>query len=95
MELMPFRDNGNGAILSFVGKKSLFTSKEEFVENVLSEFEDDFSDLDPECLPTIDDVKESHCRFYPILPEGFDIQSGYTFCEPGKGAFGVYYIDFS
>lgn len=38
------------------------------------------------------ETKEGFCRWYPVAPEGCDIEGGcYSFCKEGKGAFPVWY----
>ncbi|WP_064199037.1 hypothetical protein [Brevibacillus brevis] len=98
MELMVFREDGHGAVTQFVGRKDLFESKDEFVEECLAEFEDELEEFEPEDLPKVTDVKEGYCKYYSVVPEEVDVdmESGYLLCDPSEdGSFEVYYIDFT
>lgn len=84
MGFCTFHDEGHGAPLNYVAPKSTYT-KEEFIAEC-EEMSDGYYELG--------EVKEAYCRWYPASPEGIDIDGGcYSFCEPGKGAFQVWYCD--
>ena len=103
MNLMEFTDGGS--VTNFVAKKSIYKSKEDFLHDCLNEFdyilEDYLSDSECEKMKSFTDtsiVEDGvYCRYYPRLPDAFgylDMESGYTFCPKGRGAFEVYSIDF-
>jgi hypothetical protein len=98
-ETMPFYARGCDELTNIVGKKSLFKDKQAFLNWALNDCEelDEFLSEESEVKErlTAEDVKEGFVRYYPNMPEGFDIKSGYTFCGNEKGAFEVYYIDFN
>ena len=40
------------------------------------------------------EIKEKHARYFPVAPEGVDIDGGcYSFCNPGRGSFPVWCVD--
>lgn len=84
--IMLFHAGGWDGISHFVGKQKEY-SKEEFFEACKLDFED------IGITPTLDDVEETHSRFYPRMPEGFEIESGYAFCDKAPGAFAVWTIN--
>lgn len=103
MELIEFTDGSS--VTNFVAKKSIYKSKEDFLSDCLSEFdyilEDYLNDSEWEKMKSFTDtsiVEDGiYCRYYPSLPDDFaylDMESGYTFCPKGRGAFEVYAIDF-
>ena len=97
--VMSFEEGGCGGIHSIVGRKSLFKSEEDFLKYLIEEDDDmeymvNNNDFDTEHL-TIDSISEDYVRYYPKMPEGFEIESGYTFCNKGKGAFEVYVYNFN
>jgi len=99
---MPFYEGGDGSLTDIVAAKSLFKSKEDFLYWFLNDSEEygDFLNgyLENEEKPffTIDDVQEGYVRYYPHFGEdsGANIESGYMFCNKGRGAFEVYSISF-
>lgn len=77
----------------FVAPMSDYPTKESFIEACQGEF--DYYEEHQDKV-TIENVKEGHCRFYPVAPEGLEFDNGcYSFCGPGKGAFEVWYIELS
>jgi len=91
---MAFREMGDGTLTQIVGNKNLFKSKKDFLLWCLTDCEEleyDFQDQTQNW--TIDNIVESYVRYYSHMPEGFNIESGYTFCNKGKGAFEVYVLD--
>lgn len=92
MHLIEFTDGSSTTEL--VGKKSAFIDAADFLKQCKGEFEWKFEDIDFEI--TAEDVQDgAYCRYYPRMPEDFshlELESGYTFCDPGKGAFEVYFI---
>ena len=92
-----FQEGGAGSISDIVGKKSLFVNKFEFLEwliNECEEIEEGYEEL--KLNLNVEDVEERYVRYFPHFGEdsGFEIESGYTFCNKGKGAFEVYTISF-
>lgn len=85
-DYMAFMECGDGSITDIVGVKKLFKDKEDFADFALNEY-DCFEEK-----PTADMVEVDYIRYYPHMPEGFQIDSGYTFCKKGKGAIEVYRI---
>lgn len=84
MGFCTFHDEGHGAALNYVAPKSTY-SKEEF-EAECEEMSDGYHQLG--------ETKEGWCRYYPVSPEGIDIDGGcYSFCKEGRGAFAVWYKD--
>lgn len=84
--IMTFHAEGWDGVSHFVGKQKEYT-KEEF----FNECKIDFADIG--ISPLLDDVEERYCRYYPKMPEGFGLESGYTFCGKSSGAFPVWVID--
>lgn len=94
MKLIEFTDGSSTTEL--VGKKSAFKDPADFLEQCKREWDWKFDKLDFE-------IKKEHvqdgayCRYYPKIPEDYshlDLESGYAFCERGRGAFEVYFIPF-
>lgn len=92
MHLIEFTDGSSTT--EFVGKKSEFKDASHFLGECRGEFDWKFDDIDFE-------IKHEHvidgmyCRYYPKMPEDMshlDLESGYTFCEKGRGAFEVYVL---
>ena len=95
---MGFYEGGAGSLIQIVGRKSLFNDKEDFLRycNVDCEEIDEYFDWvskEEKPIYTIDDVSEGYVRYFPKMPESFEIECGYTFCSKGKGAFGVYILN--
>lgn len=92
MHLIEFTDGSSTTEL--VGKKSAFKDAADFLKQCKGEFEWKFDDIDYEI--TVDHVVDGlYCRYYPRMPEDYshlEMESGYTFCDPGRGAFEVYVI---
>ncbi|MED1955116.1 hypothetical protein [Brevibacillus centrosporus] len=84
--VMLFHAEGWDGVSHFVGKQKEYT-KEAFFNECGLDFED------CQISPSLSDVEERYCRFYPKMPEGFEIESGYTFCDKAPGAFAVWTID--
>ncbi|WP_143767896.1 hypothetical protein [Paenibacillus glucanolyticus] len=84
MGFVTFYDQGHGSPLNYVAPKSDYTTEEFIAE--CEEMSDGYY--------TLGEAKEAYCRWYPVAPEGIDLDEGcYSFCEPGKGAFPVWYCD--
>lgn len=95
--VMAFQEGGCGSVTQIVGRKTLFKSKEDFLNYCATENEDieemvANADFDTNDL-IIDDISEGYVRYYPRMPEGFEIESGWTFCKKGKGAVEVYIMN--
>lgn len=90
--VLDFRD-GN-SVTAFVGKKSEFSSVDAFLSACQSEFDYEIEKLGVTILPehVVDGV---YCRYYSKMPEDvsyLELESGYLFCDKGKGAFEVYCV---
>lgn len=72
-----------------VGTKEAYPTIESFLKEAEFEAYDTWEGkIKPE------NVREGYCRYYPIAPEGCDIEGGcYSFSKPGPGAFPVWYIN--
>lgn len=97
--VMAFEEGGCGATTNIVGRKSLFKSKEDFLNYCIKENEDiedmvNNNDFDIKDL-IIENVSEDYIRYYPKMPEGFELESGWTFCGKGRGALAVYVYTFN
>ncbi|SNS22673.1 hypothetical protein SAMN05446037_1006112 [Anaerovirgula multivorans] len=93
---MAFYEGGCGSLTGIVGRKDLFKSKKDFLDWCMhdcDELESDFSFLDENPEFTTDDISEDFIRYYPRMPEGFEIESGWTFCKKGRGAIEVYVLN--
>jgi hypothetical protein len=100
-ESMSFYEGGDGSLTDIVARKSLFKNKEDFLKWILNdseEYETHYDDLELSEVPTfeISEVKEGYVRYFRNFGEdsGMSIESGYTFCDKGRGAFKVYYVNF-
>lgn len=72
-----------------VAPKSDFNTAEEFLERAMLECDG----YDWTNKLTAENVREGFCRWYPVAPEGCEIDGGcYSFSKPGPGAFPVWYI---
>ena len=100
---MSFYEEGCGSLTDIVAEKSMFKSKEDFLQWFLNDSEEYGTYLDShystdEELPvfTIDDIEEKYVRYFPNFGEdsGMAIDSGYTFCDKGRGTFATYSISF-
>ncbi|HHL0969542.1 hypothetical protein [Bacillus thuringiensis] len=102
MDICAFADGSS--YTQFVGKKSLYESKEHFAKECTKEFcyilENMLSEQD--YLKVMSKINSEvvhdnlYCRYYPRMPEEMsylDLESGYLFCDKNKGAFEVYVID--
>lgn len=100
MEICAFHDGSS--FVDFVAKQSDYNNKAHFLSSCFNEFEsileDYFSEKEWNQMALFTDttiVKDDlYCRFYPNMPEdsGPDIESGYTYCQEGRGAFLVYSV---
>lgn len=102
MDICAFTDGSS--YTQFVGKKSLYRSKEHFAEECIKEFDYILEDMfsEQEHVQVLNKIHAEivydnlYCRYYPRMPEDashLDLEDGYLFCEKGKGAFEVYVID--
>lgn len=92
MHLIEFTNGSNTT--EFVGKKSAFKDASDFLEQCKGEFEWKFDEIDFEIKPE-HVIDRAYCRYYPKMPEDYShlgLESGYTFCEEGRGAFEVYVL---
>lgn len=102
MELIEFTDGHS--VINFVGKKSIFSSKEDFFKAMVNEFDCTLGQLFTESelakIPELD-VEDlvldgAYCRYYTRIPEEashLGLESGYLFCPRGQGAFEVYVVN--
>jgi hypothetical protein len=79
----------------FVAPKSDYPDAENFVKACAFEF--DYQDEDGnykyQDKLKVENVKEGYCRWYPVAPEGCDVDGGcYSFGKAGPGSFPVWYI---
>jgi hypothetical protein len=86
-EYMEFREGGCNGITDIVGRKSLFKNEQDFADFANTEF-----GIDAE-TSSAENVKTAYIRYYPKMPEGFEIESGYAFCNKGRGAIEVYRLE--
>ncbi|CAM3707950.1 hypothetical protein COLU111180_04230 [Cohnella lubricantis] len=93
MGICSFSDGGIH-LTDFVAPKADYPDAESFVKACKFEFDyEEDGDLKYEEKIKVENVKEGHCRWYPVAPEGCDIDGGcYSFSKPGPGAFPVWYI---
>lgn len=93
MILMEFTDGSS--ITHFVGRKSAFECDGDFLDKCIREYDWKIDELELDLR--IEYVQDGvYCRFYPNMPQEMaylDLESGYTFCDKGRGAFEVYVID--
>lgn len=94
MHLIEFTDGSSTT--EFVGKKSAFKDAADFLVQCKGEFDWKFDEIDFDIR--VEHVADGmYCRYYPKMPNDMshlDMESGYTFCDPGKGAFEVYVLPF-
>lgn len=77
------------SITDFVAPKSKYPDVDSFIDACKGEFDW----LYGEDIFTAEKVKEGYCRWYPVAPEGVDIEGGcYGFSRAGRGSFAVWYI---
>ena len=95
-ESMMFYEGGDGAETEYIVRKSKYT-KEEAIQEAIQESYDiaelsgtkvEIKEFNPD-----DFIKEGYVRFYPNLPEGFEIESGWTHCKKARGAIEVWLVD--
>lgn len=96
MNLITFSDGSSTT--NFVASKKNYKTKEDFLKDCLGEFDYEISALKEKGvrMPTVDDVYEDYCRYYPKMPQDYsylELEGGYVFTEKRKGAFEVYAID--
>ncbi|WP_338709201.1 hypothetical protein [Paenibacillus amylolyticus] len=78
-----WHDGGNPSC--YVAPKKDYDSSDEF-ELECERESDGFYEIGP--------AYERHARWFPVAPEGIDIDDGcYSFCSPGRGAFPVWVVD--
>jgi hypothetical protein len=85
-----FQEEGNGNATDVVGSKKIFNNAQEFIDFIYNEYDYVFEDVEK---PTVDKIKTDYIRYYPKMPEEFEIESGYTFCKKGRGAIEVYRLE--
>lgn len=78
-----WHDGGNPSC--YVAPKADYDSSEDFKEECIAE-SDGFYEIGP--------VRERYARWFPVAPEGIDIDGGcYAFCSAGRGSFAVWVAD--
>lgn len=92
MYLIEFTDGSSTTEL--VGKKSAFKDATDFLEKCRGEFDWILDELKFE-INAEQVIDGLYSRFYRNMPSDYaylDLESGYTFCDKGRGAFEVYVL---
>lgn len=84
---MVFKECGCDASTDIVGSTKIFKSKDDFIDFAFKEYDYEFDDAEK---PDPNNVTIDYIRYFPKMPFGFEIESGYTFCRKAKGAVEVY-----